>query len=124
MELDSLERNVSRLDIECPGDTISYICSVMSNSERVQLTWRVTLPGGMTANIIYDNTSIINTMVDIGINSIATTLISYTRNENIESTIVFTVLADVDLNVTMLECISEDLGSDSDTIFVDFAGAE
>ena len=124
VELDQLERNVSRLDIECPGDTISYICSVMSNSEMVQLTWRVTLPGGLTANITYDDTSILYAVDDIGINNIVTTLTSYTSDEYIESTIVFTVLADVDLNVTMLECISEDLDSDSDTIFVNIAGTE
>ena len=124
VDLVSLGRNVSRLDIECPGDTISYICSVMSNSEMVQLTWRVTLPGGMTANVTYDNTSILNTVDDIGIHYIVTILTGYTSGEYIESTIVFTVLADVDLNVTMLECISEDLDSDLDTIFFITAGTE
>ena len=124
MILAALERNVSRLDIECPGDMISYTCSVMSNSEMVQLTWHVTLPGGMTANITYDNTSILNTVDDIGINnSIYTTLTSYTSDEYIESTIVFTVLANVDLNVTLLECISEDVALQSDTIFVNTAGS-
>ena len=103
---------------------ISYTCSVMSNSEMVQLIWQVTLPGGMTTNIIYDNTSILNTVDDIGINNIVTTLTNYTSDGYIESTIVFTVLADVDLNVTLLECISEDLDSDSDTILVETAGAE
>ena len=96
----------------------------MSNSEMVQLTWRVTLPGGMTANITYDNTSILNTVDDIRFNNIITTLTNYTRDEYIESIIVFTILTDVDLNVTMLECISEDLDIDSDTIFVNTAGAE
>ena len=97
----------------------------MSNSEMVQLTWNVTVPGGMTTNITYDNNSILNTVDDIGINdNIVTTLTNYTSDEYIESTIVFTVLADVDLNVTLLECISEDLDSNSDTIFVKTAGAE
>ena len=123
--LAALERNVSRLDIECPGDMISYTCSVMSNSEMVQLTWHVTLPGGITANITYDNTSILNTADNIGINNnIITTLTRYTSDEYIESTIVFTVLADVDLNMTLLECTSEDLNSDFDTIFVETAGAK
>ena len=97
----------------------------MSNSEMVQLTWLVTLPGGMTANITYTNNSILNTGDHISIdNNIVTTLTGYASNEYIESTIAFTVLADVDLNVTMLECISEDLDSDSNTIFVETAGAE
>ena len=95
----------------------------MSNSEMVQLTWRVTLPGGMTANITYDNTSILNTVDDIGMNNIVTTLTSYTCDEYVESTILFTVIADVDLNLTMLECISEDLDSESDTILVNTAGS-
>ena len=101
---------------------IFYTCSVTSNSEIVQLTWHVTLPGEMTVNITYDNTSILNTVDDIGIN-IFTTLTSYTSDEYIESTIVFTVLADVDLNMILLECTSEDLNSDSDTIIVETAGA-
>ena len=97
----------------------------MSNSEMVQLTWHVTLPGRITANITYDNTSILNTVDDIGINNnIVTTLTNYTSDEYIQSTIVVTVLADVDLNMTLLECVSEDLDSDSDTVFVETAGAE
>ena len=96
----------------------------MSNSEMVQLTWRITLPGGMTANITYDNTSILSSVDDIGLINIFTTLNSYSSDVYIESTIVFTVLANVDLNVTMLECISEDLDADSDTIFMDTAGAK
>ena len=95
----------------------------MSNSEMVLLTWNVTLPGGITANVTYDNTSILNTVDDIGINNIVTTLTSYTSDEYIESTIVFTVLAEVDLNITFLECISEDLDSDSDRVFVNTAGS-
>ena len=122
MSLFSLERNVSRLDIECPGDVISYNCSVMSNSEMVQLTWRVTLPGGMTTNITYDSTSIVDAVDDIGINY-ATSLTRYIEDEYIVSTIVFTVPRDLNLNVTFLECISEDLDSDSDTVFVNTAGS-
>ena len=99
-----LQRIVSREDIDCPGDTISYNCSIQSNSETVQLTWRVTLPGQMPIDITYDNTSNLNTVDNLGF-SITTTLTTYTRDEYIESTIVFTVLRDVVMNGTELECI-------------------
>ena len=117
-----MDRDFARDDINCPGDKISYRCSVMSNSETVQLTWLVTLPGMMPANITYDNTSIPNTVnSDLGYN-ITTTLTNFTVDMYISSTIVFTMLRDVVLNGTELACISEDLDDDSTVVFVNTSG--
>ena len=117
-----LQRDVVRNDTDCPGDTIHYQCSVMSNSETVQLTWRVTLPGMMPVNITYDSTSLPNTVdTDFGYN-ITTILTDYIPDVYIESTIVFTVLSDVDLNQTLLECISEHLDESLDRVLVNIAG--
>ena len=102
-------------DINCQGDTISYKCSIMSNSETVQLTWHVTLPGMMPVNITYDSTSILNTVDTLGYN-ITTILTNFTENEYIESTITFIVLRGIPLNGTVLECISEDLDTYTTTI--------
>ena len=116
-----LERNVSRDDIECPGDTIPYRCSIQSNSETVQLTWRVTLPGQTAINITYDNTSSLNTEDNLAINVI-TTLTEFTIDEYIESTIVFRVLSDVAMNQTKLDCVSEDLDEETLFVFVNTTG--
>ena len=62
----------------------------------------------MPIDITYDNTSNLNTVDNLNF-SITTTLNSYITDEYIESTIVFTVLRDVVMNETELECISEAL---------------
>ena len=122
MSLFQLERNVLREDIECPGDTILYNCFVPSNSEIVQLTWRITLPGIRPFNITYDNIDDLNTVDDLGMN-ITTNLTSYRRDEYIESVIVLTVLRETFINGTLLECLSEELDSDSEVIIVMQSGA-
>ena len=94
----------------------------MSNSETVQLTWRVTLPGMMPVNITYDNTSIPNTVDAVFGNNITTTLTNFKVDEFIESTFVFTVLRDVAINETVLECFSEDLDMSTDVVFVNISG--
>ena len=124
VDLTLVEQNFARNDINCPGDTISYRCSVVSNSETVQLTWRVTLPGMMPVNITYDNTSISNTVDTVFGNNITTILTNFTVDTYIESRIVFTVLRDVILNGTMLECLSEHLDDSVTTltVFINISG--
>ena len=55
-------------------------------------------------------------------NNITTILTNFTSDMYIESRIVFTVLSDVDLNQTLLECISEHLDDDRDNVLVNIAG--
>ena len=117
-----MDRNFARDDINCPGDTTSYRCSVMSNSETVQLTWRVTLPGMMPVNITYDSTSLPNTQDTSFGYSITTMLTNFTMDTYIESTIVFTVLSDLAMNGTMLECISENLDDFLTMVFINISG--
>ncbi len=111
------ERNTARTDIDCPMDTISYNCSILSNSERVHLRWRVTLPGSMPVTITYDNTSILNNMDNLAM-GVITTLTTYRRDEYIESLIVFTVVRNIVLNGTMIECSISDLDNDVVTLFI------
>ena len=87
----------------------------MSNSETVQLTWRVTLPGMMPVNITYDANEMMIT--DLGLN-ITTVLTGFVADEYIESIIILTVLSDIELSGTKLECISEDLDSQNTTLIV------
>ncbi len=108
-------------------DTISYNCSIVSNSERVHLTWTVTLPGSMPVTITYDNTSILNNMDNLAI-GVQTMLTTYRRDEFIESLIVFTILRNIVLNETMLQCsisgvdMEGGLGSEATSFLVNTSG--
>ena len=115
--LNILERNTARTDIDCPMDTISYNCSILSNSETVHLIWRVTLPGGMLINITYDNTSIPNNIDNLAM-GIDSTLTTYRIDEYIESIIVLTVIRNVILDGNILECDISNLDSKTATVFV------
>ena len=117
----AFERNVSREDIECPGDTISYRCSVQSNSETVQLSWMVTFPGQEAITMSYIDNSYLNSVVLLDVN-VSTTLTQYIMDEFIESEIVLTVLQNISMNGTLLECRSEDLASKNLTVFVNTSG--
>lgn len=113
---------MSRPDIDCPGDTIPYYCSVLSNSEAVQLTWRVTFPEMMPISITYDGRSTVNTidiLLDLNITAVLT---DYIAEEIIESIITLTVLRNVSMNGTMIECSSEDLDNVTVDVDVDSKG--
>ena len=119
--LTALERNVSCLDIECPGDTIPYRCSVSSNSEMVQLRWLVAFPGQDTITVLYTSGSTQNAVDYIGAN-VTSSLLQYRSDEYIESVIVLTVLQNVSMNGTLLVCKSEDLTSENAGVYVNTSG--
>ncbi len=108
VSLNQLERNRSRPDIDCPGDTISYNCSIQSNSENVHLEWSISpvFPGDFF--IMHDNTSMLykRDNISMGFTSLLT---QYRSDEYIESIIIFTVLTNVTLNfnLTALLCATE-----------------
>ncbi len=90
-------------DIDCLGDTISYSCSILSNSETLDLIWRVTIPGLLPINIMYNiNSSLGN--VEYFPENISVVLTSYRKDMYIISSINFKVLRYVTLNETLLEC--------------------
>ena len=116
------ERITQRSDIDCPGDTISYNCSVESNSETVELTWVITLPKEVAPiNITYDSTSSLNEidLLDIYVNA---TLTEYTHDLYIESLITFTLFEDININGTELQCSSSDLDSVIVEVFANITG--
>ena len=116
-----LVRNVSRSDIECPGDIVRYNCSILSNSETVQLTWRVTLPDGTSLNFTYYDGSSNNTVSN---SVVQTTLLEYINDEYIESILILTVPVDLVVNQTVVECFITNLGLASDVIFVNISGKQ
>ncbi len=94
--------------IDCPGDIISYVCSVMSNSENLYLTWHVTFPGLRTINVTFDNYTDPND-VNLPLNT-SISLMNYTLDEYVKSTIFFLV-DDISVNGTEVECETGDYNS-------------
>ena len=114
-----LEANKSSTLIDCPGDTIIYTCGIVSNSEMVHLTWHITFPGHMPINITYDNSS---TMDNLDMN-ISVNLTRYEADRYIESEIILTILKNITMNGTVLECsIAPSLDSDVAIILVNTSG--
>ena len=121
VSLSLIKRNASRDDIDCPGDTISYNCTILTNSETPHLTWIVTIPGHMPLNFTYDSLSYMDFSDYLGMN-ISVSLIEFSY-EYIESEIVLTVVDDVDLDGTELECsIAPDLDADIDSVYINTSG--
>ena len=117
-----LQRNVSLEGvIECPGDTITYRCSINSNSETVQLEWMITFPGQGTFMMLYNDPGQLNSVDDLGM-SITTMLTEYRRDEFIQSDLVLTVLQNVSMNGTVVECGTEDLASENASVHVNTSG--
>ena len=112
---------MSRNDIECPGDVLPYNCSITSNSENVHLIWRVTLPDQEPVNVTYDHKSrrdeshSLNTFIN-------TTLANFVADEYIESILYMTVVADIPINQTKLECLIGHLGNDTIYVPVNISG--
>lgn len=118
----ALPRNPSRNDIECPGDRLSYMCAVRTNSETVALEWQITFPGQDTIiMIIYTNDSDLNTVEYYPMNLTAT-LTQFIPNEDVLSTLMLTVLHDDVVDGTLLECRSGDLASKNVTVTVNLSG--
>ena len=117
-----LVRNVSRSDIECPGDSISYRCSIQSNSEYIELTWKILFPDGNSVNFTYNNTSTTNQLEVLGHRTITTVLSSYIPEVYAESILTLTVLEGVDMNGTEIECSSSELNSSAVKVYFNTSG--
>ena len=118
MTLTLVGQNSVRQGIDCPGDTVSYNCSILSNSENVHLYWNVTFPGLMPISIFYYDTSNVNIM-DYWPMNISSILLDYRRGEYIESIIVLTVLKNFSMNGTELICGITDLINKSVIVQID-----
>ncbi len=108
-----LERN----NFDC---IIRYICSIESNSETLNLTWRVTLPGQvLLSTITYDGNS---DPGDSTLNDYINVTLYMLNGEYIESTLELTVQANASANPTMLECFIGSLASDSLYVSINVSG--
>ncbi len=112
---------VSRSDIECPGDIIPYVCSVQSNSENIMLTWLITFPGRDLIRKLYTNFSDAERLHVLDMN-VTTVVTNNEKGDFIESVVKITVLPNVSMNGTLVECRSEDLDSEIATVYVNTTG--
>ncbi len=119
----TLERIVASSNIECPGDVITYICLIQSNSDALHLLWRVTLPspGSMPISITYDDTSRLNDVDNLN-SFIRTSLLALESEEYISSTLDLELQADISINLTIVDCIFSGIVNDSITVLVNSSG--
>ena len=104
--------------MDCPGDTISYICSIASNAYNLRLTWVVIFLGQPPITITYDADSVRDTVNFLGMN-VSSTLTEFRARNYIESVITLTFLSDVSyVNKTMLECNFAGLTNDAENFSI------
>lgn len=89
-------------NINCPGDVVSYNCSI-SSPNILHLTWLVTLPGSPTINVTYTRISSRNSPTSHH-RSFSSVLSSYIDEQYIESIIMFSVLREIDITGTTVQC--------------------
>ncbi len=118
VEIIPLERVVSREDIDCPGDAIAFNCSILSNSEALLLTWRVTILGEMTINFTHDTTNINQTSLN---EYITTSLTGFENDEFIQSVLEITLQAGMSDQI-MVECSIGDLANASTIVDINASG--
>ena len=75
--------------------------------------WLITFPGQDTITILYTN---ISDQDPMNHSAVSSTLTQYRSDEFIESQIVLTVLRNVSMNGTRLECRSENLTSATEIV--------
>ena len=120
--LEFLDSVMAQDAIDCPGDTITYNCSIDTNTEYLSLTWTVNLPGQTPINVTYEampplSLGDVNQLLD---RSISTSLVELSEG-NIQSTITFVVLGSY-MNGTTLKCSIASLDSDMDIILINTSG--
>lgn len=87
----------------------------------MHLVWRVTLPGAMPMNVTYNSTSSTSELYTWN-DFISTTLREFVDNEYVESILHLTIVADVLLNQTKLECFIGSIGDDTQYVTVNTSG--
>lgn len=111
-------------EIDCPGDTITYRCSIESNTEELHLLWSVTFPNDhMPFEWVYDCNSTIGVMDDLEMSISASLLDCRIVDGYIESTLTLTVLGlDVNMNGMVVECSIGDLDDKNVTVLINISG--
>ncbi len=117
-----VEKNVSRGDIDCPNDVITYNCSIQTNSENIFLIWEFTFPNGtQPQRVAYNSSSTLQLPTTLGM-GFEVRLTDYVQDEYIESVVKLTLMTDVvNVNGIVLEC-STDIADAEVTVVVRTSG--
>ena len=108
-------------EIDCPHDTVTYNCSIKSNTENLYLAWSVTFPEFLPVEITYDSSNFVGDFDDLDMN-ISASLIDYSDNY-IESAITLTVQnIDYITSGTVIECSIADLDRANITLLLNISG--
>ena len=92
----------------CPGDRISYHCSIESGYEDLYLTWLITIRDNSPINITYTINSPLRVNISIGpSNTVTSTLTNYSRFNYANSALTFNLTGGIDWDETMIECATE-----------------
>ncbi len=110
-----------RPDIDCPGDTLSYNCSILSNSENSTLVWSLILPGFDNVYSIFGAESTVDEFHSSG-PAITFRLTEYVDGEYIESILTFTVGRHFTVNRTSITCEIPDLATENVELMLYSAG--
>lgn len=120
----TLYHPVTRPNIDCPGDSILFRCSIQSNTETPNLIWRVTLlmSGSPPLSIHFNTTSPKTSRL----NSFINTTLLLQESEHMESTLELVVPEVSDNNniMTMIECLAMDFEPDLYTLHVNTSGKQ
>ena len=123
VNITSLQRNISRAEMNCPGDIISYQCSIFTNSEFPSLTWTVTLPGKMPLMITYNkNHTLHNVNVNSLMNFITSTLVAFTNDTFINSVLEVKLQENISAHQTQLQCSMQNLSVADTTVYTNTQG--
>lgn len=119
-----LEQEKMSTEIDCPGDTITFNCSIESNTEDLHLVWTLTFPKMLPFEVLYDGTNLTFDAVDDNEMNVTTSLLNYDILDGyIESVITLTVLdANVSMDGTAVECSIADLDYKNITLLINTSG--
>ena len=96
-------------EIDCPGDTIAYNCSIESNTEDLHLTWSVVFPEGLPIEKTYHALSRdYEEFLDMEVSAM---LVDF-KEGYIQSSIRL-VVTDSSMNGTIVTCGIDDLDVES-----------
>ena len=118
------ERVVSLSEFDCPGDTVSYMCAITSNTEALRLVWSVASSDMVEyAEVVYEQELALPSNVndsDDTIGNVNSVLLT-AREGYILSRLTVTVL-NASTNGTVIECSIGELGSDLAVLTVNTSG--
>ena len=108
--------------MNCPGDIISYQCSISTNSEIPSLTWTVTLPGKMPLMITHSKNRIIHNVNSLLNSLITSKLEAFTNDTFINSVLEVKLQANISTNQTQIQCSMQNLSAADTTVYINTAG--